>query len=121
MPRSVPDRSASSSASDAVLSPVALHTLLALAAGPSHGYAIAQEVEDTTNHRVRMGPGTLYGAIHRLAGQGLIAETETPDDDSAHASRRRYYRLTPAGAAALRREVARLERVVDLAGARLGL
>ena len=107
-------------ATSAVLTPVALHTLLALAAGPAHGYAIAQEVEETTSNRLRMGPGTLYGAIRRLADQKLIEEVEAPSDASTHASRRRYYGLTEAGAALLRLEVERLQGVVDLAAVRLG-
>ena len=101
------------------LTPVVLHTLLTLAAGPSHGYAIAGEVEDVTDGRVRMGPGTLYGSLQRMLDDGLVEETENPGEEGLHAERRRYYRITARGIAALRAETARLERAVELAHARL--
>ena len=48
------------------LTPVVLHILLTLADGERHGYAIAQEIEETTDGQIRMGPGTLYGSIQRM-------------------------------------------------------
>ena len=48
------------------LTPVALNVLLALADGERHGYGIMLEVRERTGGRVRLGPGTLYGAIKRL-------------------------------------------------------
>jgi len=36
------------------LDPKVLHVLVALAAGPSHGYAIRQDVEARTNGAVRL-------------------------------------------------------------------
>jgi len=107
------------------LTPVVAHALVALAGRPLHGYAIAQEVEEVTDGRVRMGPGTLYGALQRMRDDGLIAEAD-PDDvaahdeDTAHASRRRYYTLTPLGRRVLRADVQRLERAAELARVRLG-
>ena len=64
-----------------------------LAEGPKHGYAMVQDVADTTG--VTLGPGTLYGAIARLEGRGLI---EALDSDDA---RRRPYQLTARGAEVL--------------------
>jgi DNA-binding PadR family transcriptional regulator len=55
------------------LSPQVLHILLALADGERHGYGIMQEVETRTGGEVRLGPGTLYGAIRRCVN-GLIEE-----------------------------------------------
>ena len=78
-----------------------------LAEGPKHGYAMTRDVEEMTG--VRLGPGTLYGAIARLEERGLIESLETED-------RRRPYRLTGLGAAMLREQLTALERV-----ARLGL
>lgn len=101
------------------LTPVVLHILVALADGPGHGYAVAQEVERVTDGRVRMGPGTLYGGLQRMRDDGLIEETENPGEDAAHADRRRYYRLTDLGREALRAEAGRLARTVDLVRARL--
>ena len=76
------------------LTPVVLHILLTLADGERHGYAIAQEVEETTDGQIRMGPGTLYGSIQRMLNASLIEETpqrRRPADDD---ERRRYYRIT---------------------------
>jgi DNA-binding PadR family transcriptional regulator len=100
------------------LTPVALNILLALADGERHGYGIMLEVRERTAGRVRLGPGTLYGAIKRLKEGGVIEEsgqkrpdpTEAPDDE-----RRRYYRLTGFGAEVLAAEVERLEGLVRAA------
>lgn len=92
--------------------PVAeFHILLSLADGDRHGYAIMAEVRDRTGGAVRLGPGTLYGAIKRMLDRGLIEErgarARTADDE-----RRRYYRLTSLGRAVARAEAARLEDLV---------
>lgn len=96
------------------------HVLVSLAAGPRHGYAIAQEVEDLTDGRIVMGPGTLYGSLQRMLGAGLIAEAPNPGEEGLHAERRRYYRVSPLGAAALRAESRRLLRAAHVAIERLG-
>src|SRR5690606_19768870 len=46
--------------------------LLALASGPLHGYGIVQRVGELSDGGVRIGAGTLYGALDRLAGDGLV-------------------------------------------------
>ena len=71
--------------------------------GPKHGYAILEEIERVVG--VRLHPGTLYGAIARLARRGVIEPLATDD-------RRQPYRLTGYGA-----ELARdkLQRLADLA------
>jgi DNA-binding PadR family transcriptional regulator len=80
----------------------ALLILVSLASGPRHGYAIILDVEALCG--VRMGPGTLYGAIARLERLGLIEPLPSED-------RRRPYRLTESGARALREELATLREV----------
>jgi DNA-binding PadR family transcriptional regulator len=79
-----------------------LLVLTSLAAGPKHGYAITLDVEELAG--VRLGPGTLYGALSRLEGKGLIEALPAED-------RRRPYRLTGAGSAALSEQLQALERV----------
>jgi DNA-binding PadR family transcriptional regulator len=79
-----------------------LLVLTSLADGPKHGYAITSDVEQLAG--VRLGPGTLYGALARLEEKGLIESL--PADD-----RRRPYRLTGAGSAALEEQLRTLERV----------
>lgn len=102
------------------LTPVVFHALLALAGGPRHGYALAQEVEVVTRGRIRMGPGTLYGSLQRMRDDGLVEEAPNPGDEGVHADRRRYYRLTSFGRAVLRAETERLAAAVRLARARVG-
>jgi DNA-binding PadR family transcriptional regulator len=85
--------------------------LTSLADGPKHGHALAKDIE--TFAGARLGPGTLYGAITRLEERGLIEPLEPVD-------RRRPYRLTGSGRAALADELARLRRVADVGRARLG-
>lgn len=104
------------------LTPVVFHTLLALAEAPRHGYAIAREVEEVTEGRVKMGPGTLYGSLQRMRDEGLIAETDAPRQsrDAVHGDRRRYYELTALGRTALRLEGERLARASRLVESRLG-
>ncbi len=87
-----------------------LLVLSSLAAGPKHGYAITQDVEELAG--VKLGPGTLYGALSRLEGKGLIEALPSED-------RRRPYEITAAGATALAEQLAMLDRVVDTGLARL--
>ena len=79
------------------LTPAIAHILLALADEDRHGYAVMREVERITGGAVRMGPGTLYGTIKRLLGDGLIEETTARKDADVSEERRRYYRLTAKG------------------------
>jgi len=88
------------------------HILLALTDGERHGYGVIQDVEQRTRGDLRLGTGTLYTAIARLASLGLIADTGREDD------RRRYYRLLPLGRAVLQAETRRLEALVRHAHAR---
>ncbi len=79
--------------------------LAALAPQPLHGYAIIGEVADLSGGRLALRPGTLYGALDRLADEGLL---ESDREEVVDGRMRRYYRLTDAGAALLEREAARL-------------
>jgi DNA-binding PadR family transcriptional regulator len=56
------------------LKPAAFHILLSLADSSRHGYGIMLEVQERTKGSVKLGPGTLYGAIKRLLADELIAE-----------------------------------------------
>jgi DNA-binding PadR family transcriptional regulator len=79
--------------------------LAALAAEPAHGYGITRAVEVLSQGRVKLRPGTLYGALDRLVEQGLVvADREEVVDGRL----RRYYRLNDAGAALLEAEAQRL-------------
>jgi DNA-binding PadR family transcriptional regulator len=88
----------------------ALLILVSLADTPKHGYAMLEDIEGLAG--VRLGPGTLYGALARLERLGLIAPL--PADQ-----RRRPYRLTQAGATALRAELASWQRLARTGLSRL--
>ena len=94
------------------LTPAAFHILLAVADSDKHGYAIMQEVERLTDGRLKLGPGTLYGAIKRLLADGLIAESDERPDPELDDERRRYYRLTDWGERVASAEAQRLEAAV---------
>ena len=99
------------------LTPAVFHILLALAGGERHGYSIMQEVEQLSEGRVAMGPGTLYGSIKRMLAAGLIVETGERPDPRLDDQRRRYYQLTSLGSGVLAAESRRLERLVQAARA----
>ena len=112
MPRATPDASALLPLPEATF-----HILLALAEEDRHGYAILLDVARRTGGKVRLSAGTLYRSIQRMLEDGLIVETRerpAPDEDD---ERRRYYRITPLGAAAASAEARRLQELVRLARA----
>jgi len=97
------------------LTPAVFHVLLALADGERHGYAIMQEVAESTGGRIRMGPGTLYGTIKRLLEARMIEESDERPDPDLDDERRRYYRLTALGQRAVRAEAQRYAEMAQIA------
>jgi DNA-binding PadR family transcriptional regulator len=96
----------------------AFHILLALAGEDLHGYAIMRQVEQQTDGRVRLGPGTLYSSIKTLLEARLIEElTERPDAELGM-ERRRYYHLTSAGLKLARSEAKKLADLLRVARAK---
>jgi DNA-binding PadR family transcriptional regulator len=79
-----------------------LLVLTSLADGPKHGYAITRDIEQIAG--IKLGPGTLYGALARLEDSGLIEPLPLE-------ARRRPYRLTSSGSAALTEQLHTLDRV----------
>lgn len=72
-----------------------------------HGYAIMQDVEMVSNGAVKMGPGTLYGALGKLEKQEVIEQAVNKTD-----MRRKYYELTKLGKDVLKAEFSRMEEVI---------
>jgi DNA-binding PadR family transcriptional regulator len=97
------------------LTPADFNILLALADGEKHGYNLMKEITAQTGGRLRLGPGTLYGAIKRLLEADLIEESAERPDPAHDDERRRYYRLTEFGKHVAAAEAARLEELVRLA------
>lgn len=88
----------------------ALMILISLANGQKHGYAMTDDIEEIAG--VRFGPGTLYGAITRLEGKGLIQRMDSDD-------RRNPYKLTGLGEKALRARLASLQAIARIGQRRL--
>src|SRR5690349_11776849 len=97
------------------LTPAVFHVLLALTGGERHGYAMLKDILERSHGRVRMQAGTLYGTLERLLDLGWVEEVAPPPDEVD--ARRRYYRLTTEGRAALAAEVARMDDLVRVAKA----
>ena len=89
-----------------------LLVLVSLSEGPEHGYAITSDVLEQTG--VRLGPGTLYGSLTKLADRGLIAAVDSED-------RRRPYEITKSGRAALAEHLTTWARITRVGSLRLGL
>jgi DNA-binding PadR family transcriptional regulator len=87
-----------------------LLVLASLAEGDKHGYAMMEDIQRFAN--VRLGPGTLYGAITRLEQRGWIRPTGAED-------RRQPYTITAAGREHLEHQVPGMEQVVKTALRRL--
>ena len=84
--------------------------LSSLAGGDKHGYAMMEDIERFAG--VRLGPGTLYGAITRLEQRGWIAPVASED-------RRQPYTITGAGRNYLRDQLANLGQIVRTGQRRL--
>ena len=91
--------------------------LVALADQDRHGYAIMQDVAFRTGGRMRLSPGTLYGAIKRMLADELIVEVEERPHPDTDDERRRYYRLTRFGRQVAEAEADRLATLVRQARA----
>ena len=90
--------------------------LTALVDGPLHGYGIIQEVGRLSDGRTQLKVGTLYGALDRLTGEGLLVLDR---EETVNGRLRRYYRLTDAGAHILAEEAERRATQASVALARL--
>ena len=77
---------------------------------PLHGYGIIKTVQEKTNGRVTLAPGTLYGALSNLLSRGWIEEIMSDGN-----SRKKEYVITASGEDALRKEYARLRELVEIA------
>ena len=80
---------------------IRIHVLIHASQGPIFGLAMMEEL---SRHGYRIGPGTLYPLLHGLERAGLLKSLA-----DSKGSRRRMYRITPAG----RRALARASEKVD--------
>ena len=74
---------------------------------PLHGYGIMQNADQLSGGRVRLAPGTLYGAINSLLEKGWIIAL--PGEKN---SRKKEYQITDAGKEIVAAEIQRLEELL---------
>ncbi|WP_211655528.1 PadR family transcriptional regulator [Planococcus alpniumensis] len=86
--------------------------LISLAEQDRHGYAIMEDIEK--NYNIKLGPGTLYGAISRLEKAGHISAVESQE-------RKKPYRLTEEGHAYLTEQIREIQKVTNIGMKRLGI
>ena len=90
------------------------HILLSLIEHERHGYSIIQDIARRTDGDMMLGTSTLYAAIKRMVGTGLLVEVPRPPDADSGDPRRRYYRATELGRAVAREEALRIRRLGQL-------
>ena len=83
--------------------------LKALSLEPMHGWGIAERIRQTSRDVLKIQQGSMYPALHRLEGRGLLAAEWGPSEDNRNA---KYYRLTAAGRRLLDTERAEWERFI---------
>ncbi len=92
------------------IAPATLHILLALADGPLHGYGVMLRAAAAG---LKMGPGTIYGALHRMREVGWIEPTGS-EKARGPLKQRQQYGLTAEGRQVLQAEARRMMQVADL-------
>jgi DNA-binding PadR family transcriptional regulator len=97
------------------LSEAVFFILATLAAEPRHGYSILKEVESSSEGRVRLSTGTLYGALRRLLEDGCIERLSTGDTSRD----KQTYRLTVFGRRVFEQEYERLKQLTRIASTTL--
>ena len=85
----------------------AVFYILLVLQNPTHGYGIMQSIDDLTASRVKLGPGTLYGALSTLTEKGWIEQIGT-----VRAKGKKEYVWTDLGLEVLASEVSRLEELL---------
>ena len=90
------------------LHPLEFRILMILLSGPSHGYAIVQEIESREKDQRSIYPANLYRRLRDLLAKRLLEDSPPPDLETAD-PRRRYFRVTKLGRAVARAETERLQ------------
>ena len=89
------------------LHPEAFRILTVLHDRDLHGYAIVKELEQDPGRPGPVMPANLYRRLRTLLSDGLLVETEGPDDDDG--GRRRYFAVSALGREVARAEARRME------------
>ena len=81
--------------------------LKTLALGPNHGWAVAKQIEATSDEILQVNQGSLYPALQRLELKGLITSEWQRTEENRRA---KYYQLTPLGQERLAKEARQWRR-----------
>src|SRR2546421_13045485 len=87
--------------------------LKVVALGPSHGYAIAQRLQQISKEFFHVHQGSLYPALHRLEDRGWL-QAEWKESDTGREAK--FYSLTKKGRRQMDTEVDNWERLCDAVG-----
>jgi transcriptional regulator len=82
--------------------------LKTLALEPMHGWGIGQRIQQVSKEALQVGQGSLYPALARLEQRGWIDSEWSVSDNNRRA---KFYKLTPAGARQLKKELGEWERL----------
>jgi PadR family transcriptional regulator, regulatory protein PadR len=81
-----------------------------VAAGPIHGYAISQRIQQISRDFFQVPQGSLYPALHRLEEQDWL---DAQWKDTSTGREAKFYTLTRKGRKQLETEVSNWERLSD--------
>jgi transcriptional regulator len=84
--------------------------LKTIALEPMHGYGIGQRIEQISKGVFHVNAGSLFPALRRLERDGLIVSDWQTSENNRRA---KYYALTAAGRAMLKRNTRDWEQQVD--------
>lgn len=99
--------------SDLIQGTLDLLILKTISIEPKHGWAIAKRIEQTTDDVLQVTQGALYPALHRLEQQGWVRSEWRLSETGREA---KFYSLTRAGGAQLKKELAQWERLSKAVG-----
>ena len=95
------------------------YILLSLAGRDRHGLDVMRDVLELTDGELKLWPATLYGSLDELVDLEWIALADAASRPAGESEKKRYYRMTPSGRAALEHETRRIEALAGMARLRL--
>jgi PadR family transcriptional regulator PadR len=90
-----------------------LLVLKVVALGPSHGYAIAQRLQQISKDFFQVHQGSLYPALHRLEDRGWL-QAEWKESETGREAK--FYSLTKKGRRQMEAEILNWERLCNAVG-----
>src|SRR5688572_14623051 len=95
------------------------YILLSLAGRDRHGLDVMRDVLELTEGDLKLWPATLYGSLDELVEMEWIELADAASRPAGESEKKRYYRITPSGRAALEHETRRIEALAGMARLRL--